>query len=353
MTARIQKDLPQVSIVIPVRNEHHYIRHCLDSVLSQDYPKDLMEILLCLGPSEDDTESIILEYCKRDDRIHLLHNPNGTISCGLNIGIRAASGPYIVRMDAHTEFAKNYVSSCIRVILRTGAANVGGPTAVSGKTPIQRAVASAYSSPFALGGGKQHIDAYEGESDTVSYGTFLKTTAESVGLFDENLILNEDDDFNFRIAESGGKIWISPEIKSCYYPRDTYQGLVKQYYGYGLWKPAVIAKHHKPARLSHLVPAAFVTFLTLGGIASLLSKHCRRLYALVMTLYLVLDAKASFAHAYRNTEDGIRHNFRLMLIHFLLHVSYGVGFIRGVIRFMICPKYKDLKHRKRATEVNP
>lgn len=341
MTEQALKDLPQVSVVIPVRNEHDYIRHCLDSVLSQDYPKDLLEILLCLGPSEDDTEAIIREYCQKDPRIHLLYNPKGTISCGLNIGIRAAKGPYIIRMDAHTEFASDYISACIRVSLRTGAANVGGPTAVAGKSPIQRAVASAYSSSFALGGGKQHIENYEGESDTVSYGTFLKSTAESVGLFDEHLILNEDDDYNFRIANAGGKIWISPEIKSCYYPRDSYKGLVKQYYGYGLWKPAVIAKHHKPARLSHLVPAAFVTFLTLGGISSLFSKHCRRLYTLILALYLALDVKASFAKEYRKTPDGIMHNLRLILIHFLLHVSYGTGFIHGIIRFMIRPKLKS------------
>lgn len=344
MTAQTAQELPQVSVVIPVRNEHSYIRHCLDSVLEQDYPKDLLEILLCLGPSEDDTEAIIREYCKKDARIHLLHNPKGTISCGLNIGIRAAKGPYIVRMDAHTEFASDYISACIDVILHTGAANVGGPTAVAGKTKVQRAVAAAYSSSFALGGGKQHIDNYEGESDTVSYGTFLKSTAESVGLFDEDLILNEDDDYNFRIANAGGKIWISPKIKSCYYPRDTYKGLVKQYFGYGLWKPAVIAKHHKPARLSHLVPAAFVTFLALGGISSLFSKHCKRLYTLILTLYLALDVKASFARQYRNTEDGIMHNFRLILIHFLLHVSYGAGFIRGIIRFMIIPKLKKNRH---------
>ncbi len=346
MTAYTSTDLPHVSVVIPVRNEHNYIRHCLNSVLKQDYPKDLMEILLCLGPSEDDTEDIILEYCEKDPRIHLLYNPKGTISCALNIGIRAAKGPYIIRMDAHTEFAADYISACIRVILRTGADNVGGPTAVAGKSPIQRAVAAAYSSPFALGGGRQHIENYEGESDTVSYGAFLKTTAENAGLFDEDLILNEDDDYNFRLAEAGGKIWISPEIKSCYYPRDTYKGLIKQYYGYGLWKPAVIAKHHKPARLSHLIPAAFVTFLTIGGISSFFSKHCRRLYALILTLYLALDIKASFAKAYTNTEDGLMHNLRLILIHFLLHVSYGAGFIRGIFRFMIYPKLHD-HHRRR------
>lgn len=125
--------LPFVSVVIPVRNEHKYIRACLDSVLRQDYPRDRHEVLLAVGPSTDDTEAIIGEYEVRYDHIHMLKNPRGTISCGVNIGIRAAKGEYIVRLDAHTEFAEDYISKCIEYLLKTGAENVGGPTAVKGK----------------------------------------------------------------------------------------------------------------------------------------------------------------------------------------------------------------------------
>jgi glycosyltransferase involved in cell wall biosynthesis len=324
-------DKPFVSVVIPVRNEHKYIRDCLDSVLRQDYPRDKHEVLLAVGPSQDDTEEIIRGYTEKYPHIHMLMNPKGTISCGLNIVIRAAKGEYIVRLDAHTEFATDYVSKCVEYLLKTGAQNVGGPTVVKGKNPVQRAVAAAYDSPFALGGGKQHIKGYNGYSDTVSFGAFKKTTAEEVGLFDEQLILNEDDDFNFKISEAGGKIYISSDIRSTYYPRDTYKGLIKQYYGYGFWKVAVIRKHHKPARLSHLIPMLFVLFLVFGGILSIFSRKLRKLYAGVLGLYGMMDAAASFTLKSESTEDGIGLRFRLILIHFLLHVSYGCGFIAGLL----------------------
>lgn len=333
-----ENDLPFVSVVIPIKNEELYIKNCLDSVLSQDYPKEKLEILLCVAPSTDRTEEIIHEYQEKYPYIHILENPKNTISCGVNIGIKAAKGDYIVRLDAHTEFAMDYISKCIEYLLKTGADNVGGPTAVKGKTPIQRAVAAAYHSPFALGGGKQHIKDYEGYSDTVSFGAFKKTTAESVGYFDENLILNEDDDFNFKISEAGGKIFITPKIRSQYYPRDTYKGLIKQYYGYGFWKVAVIKKHKKPARLSHLIPMLFVLYLIFGGLLSIVSKRIRKLYGGILGVYFGLDIAASFTLEDVDKQDGIFLRFRLILIHFLLHVSYGWGFLKGIWEFVLKKK---------------
>ncbi|WP_418751136.1 glycosyltransferase family 2 protein [Frisingicoccus sp.] len=331
-------NLPFVSVVIPVRNEHKYIRACLDSVLCQDYPRDRHEVLLAVGPSEDDTEEIIREYEERYEHIHMLLNLKGTISCGLNIGIKAAKGEYIVRMDAHSEFAENYISKCVEYLLKTGVENVGGPMVARGKIPFQKAVALAYHSPFALGGGKQHIKGYEGYSDTVFLGAFRKSTAEKVGLFDEKLILNEDDDFNFRISEIGGKIFITSEIRSIYYPRDTYMGLIKQYFGYGLWKVAVIKKHRRPARLSHLVPMMFVLFLMFGGLLSCFNKGIRKYYAGVLGLYTALDAGASFKLEVEDNPDSLMLRLRLMLIHFLLHVSYGCGFIVGILQFRHYPE---------------
>ena len=325
---------PSVSIVIPVLNEQKYIRSCLDSVLLQDYPSDKLEVILAVGPCVDDTEKIIAEYCAQYSYIKTVKNPRGTISCGVNLAIKAAKGEYIVRFDAHSEFARDYVSKCIEYHLKTGADNVGGPTVVRGKNAVGRAVAAAYYSPFALGGGKQHIANYEGYGDTVSFGSFKKSTAERVGLFDERLILNEDDDFNFKIAETGGKIFISSKIRSIYYPRDSYLGLIKQYYGYGHWKVAVIKKHKRPARISHLIPLAFVLFLLIFGTLSIVFPIVRWGYFCVLSLYLLLDVLASFTLKAEDRQDGIMLRLRLILIHFLLHISYGVGFLTGIFRFM-------------------
>ena len=326
--------LPFVTVVIPVKNEHKYIRSCLDSVLLQDYPKNRLEVILAVGPSNDDTAEIIEEYSRQYSHIKMIKNPKGTISCGVNLGIKAALGEYIVRLDAHTEFASDYVSKCVEYLIKTGADNVGGPTVVKGKTPVQAAVAAAYYSPFALGGGKQHIANFEGYSDTVSFGSFKKTTAEKVGYFDERLILNEDDDFNFKISETGGKIFITSKIRSFYYPRDSYPGLIKQYFGYGLWKVAVIKKHRKPARISHLIPLMFVLFITLGALISAFLPILFIPYFAILALYLLLDIIASFRLKSPDQKITLATRFRLIYIHILLHLSYGIGFLCGIFKFM-------------------
>lgn len=327
-------ELPFVSVVIPVRNEEKYIAACLDSVLMQDYPKDKTEIILSVGKSVDNTVKIIEEYLQKYSIIRMIENPRGTISCGVNLGIENAVGEYIVRLDAHTEFANDYISKCIEYHLKTDAANVGGPTIVKGKTPIQRAVAAAYYSPFALGGGKQHMANYEGYSDTVSFGSFKKQTAIDAGLFDERLVLNEDDDYNFTLMQMGKKIFITPKIRSTYYPRSSYPSLIKQYFGYGLWKVAVIKKHKRPARISHLIPLMFVLFLLLGAALSFVSPIFMWSYFAVLALYLLIDIYASFTLVTEYKSDGIMVKLRLVLIHFLLHVSYGFGFLVGIFRFM-------------------
>lgn len=148
----------------------------------------------------------------------------------------------------------------------------------------------------------------------------------------------EDDDFNFKISEAGGKIFITSEIRSIYYPRDTYMGLIKQYFGYGLWKVAVIKKHRRPARLSHLVPMMFVLYLMFGGLLSCFNKGIRKYYAGVLGLYTALDAGASFKLEVEDNPDSLMLRLRLMLIHFLLHVSYGCGFIVGILRFRHYPE---------------
>lgn len=334
--------LPTVSIVIPVLNEQKYIRSCLDSVLLQDYPKDKLEVILAVGPCVDDTEKIIAEYSAQYSIIKTVKNPKGTISCGVNLAIKAARGEYIVRFDAHSEFACDYVSKCIEYHLKTDAQNVGGPTVVRGKNTVGRAVAAAYYSPFALGGGKQHIADFEGYGDTVSFGSFKKSTAQRVGLFDERLVLNEDDDFNFKIAETGGKIFITSKIRSIYYPRDSYTGVIKQYFGYGLWKVAVIKKHRKPARISHLIPLAFVLFLIIFGALSVVFPIVRWGYFGILALYLALDVFASCTIKADDRQDGFMLRLRLILIHFLLHISYGAGFLCGIFKFMF--KKFDLEY---------
>lgn len=320
-----------VSVVIPIRNEERYIEDCLNSLLEQDFPKDQMEVILIDGMSEDNTVNIINEFRRNYPFIELLQNPKKIIPVSLNLAIKQAKGEFIIRMDAHSWYASDYISKCIEFHQKVNAENIGGPTLVKGNNPCQRAVAAAYYSSFALGGGKQHIKGYEGYSDTVSFGSFKKETAENLGCFDERLIINEDDDFNFRLIKSGGKVFITPEIKSVYYPRDSYTSLFKQYFRYGFWKVAVIKKHKRPARISHIIPLLFFLFLTMGLIGSLLFSWIRPIYLAVILLYLLLNGYFSFKNKHIVTFSG---RLRLVLIHFILHFSYGIGFFCGIFKFI-------------------
>ncbi len=317
-----------VSVIIPILNEEKYIEKCIMSVLNQDFPIENLELILIDGMSDDKTVQIIKEYMEKYKFIKLIFNPEKTVQYALNAGIKAACGEIIVRMDAHSEYAEDYVSKCVQYLKNTDAINVGGPMIAVGKGGLQNVIAAAYHSKFALGGGKNHEEGYEGYADTVFLGAFKREDILKLGMYDERLPRSEDDDLNFRIIESGEKIYITPEIKSRYYPRGSYKSLFKQYYEYGLWKVAVIKKHKKPARISHLVPMMFVAFLLLCLIAPL------KFTFPVLLLYLLLNFYFSFTNP---RVSKLSDKLRLMLVHSIIHIAYGVGFWVGIFKFW---KYK-------------
>lgn len=326
----LEKSEIRVSVVVPIRNESKYIEKCIESIFNQDYPKNLLEIIFVDGNSEDNTVDIIKKYITEGCNIRLLNNPNKFIPHALNIGIKSAVGKYIVRMDAHSQYANDYISKCIEYLEKTDAINVGGPVITAGKTVLQKVIAAAYHSDFALGGGKNHDKDYEGYADTVFLGTFKKQDIIDIGMYDERFIRNEDDDLTFRMIERGFKIYSTPAIKSIYYPRSTYSSLFKQYFEYGMWKVAIIKKHGRPARLSHLVPMAFVAFLAIFGIASFFFEKIFWMFIFVMGIYILLNLYFSFKNDNLTT---ISDKLRLMLVHFILHISYGLGFWVGIFKF--------------------
>ena len=286
----------EVTVVVPILNEEKYIKNFLDSLLNQDYPKETLEIILVDGCSTDSTPGIIELYADKYDFIRLIENKKRTVQYALNLGIQNATGEIIVRMDAHAFYAKDYISQCVWHLKNTDASNVGGPTVVKGKSKRQKIIAAAYGSPFALGGANHYKKSFEGYSDTVSWGCFRKDYLISIGMYDERLPRSEDDDLNYRIQKNGGKIYITPKVRSEYYPRDTFSKLFKQYFEYGVWKIAFIKKHNRPPRINQLIPMAFVLFLICFGILSLFSKICCGLYLLGVLLYLCLDLYFSFTN---------------------------------------------------------
>jgi succinoglycan biosynthesis protein ExoA len=258
----------------------------------------------------------------------LLDNPERIAPTALNLGIRAAHGDIVVRVDGHTVIAQDYVRRCVKALDTTGASNVGGPMHATSNTLIGQAIVLATSSPFGVGGARFHYAKTSGWVDTVYMGAYPRAIFDRVGMFDEELVRNQDDEFNFRLTRSGGKIWLDPEIKSDYFSRATLRGLWKQYFEYGFWKVRVIQKHGRPASWRHLVPLIFVLALAIASIASFLTQSLFWILSVVLP-YLFASFIASLWIA---ALKGWEYAPLLPFAFATMHLGYGIGFGIGVLR---------------------
>jgi len=325
-----------LSIIIPCRNEEKYIGKCPDSIIAQDYLNDKLEVLVVDGMSEDGTRGILETYMQEYPFVRLLDNPRKIVSTALNIGMKSAQGDIIVRMDVHTEYAPDYVTRCLQVLEQTGADNVGGAARTKADSYIQKAVSIAYKTSFGVGGAKFHNENFEGYVDTVTYGCWKKTTLEKIGLFDEELVRNQDDELNLRLIRSGCKIWQSPEIKSWYYPRSSIVALFKQYVQYGYWKVRVIQKHKIPASIRHIVPGTFVGLLAIMAALSPFSQLSLKILAGLLLFYGAANSGASFLAC--KEPSKWKYIPVMPIIFAAYHFGYGYGFLRGILDFVILKK---------------
>ena len=323
---------PLVSVIVPCRNEIRYIGAFLESVAAFECPPGAVEVLIADGSSSDGTREFLDAYAAVHGWLRVIPNPNRIVSSGLNTAIREARGSIIIRLDVHATFAPDYIVECLRVLNETGADNVGGPARTRAHGYMQRAIAAAYHSPFACGGARFHDVNYEGLVDTVTFGCWRKELFDRVGLFDETLIRNQDDEHNLRIALKGGleggKIFQSPRIRCWYETRSSLPALFSQYRQYGYWKVPVIRKHGRPASWRHLVPATFVGTLTVLAVFAPFSYWAR--FALVLTggAWLALSMVATLIIC-------LPRQLKLLpvmpLVLATYHVSYGLGFLGGLL----------------------
>ena len=210
--------VPAVSLIVPCCNEQDYIESCIRSLLAQDLPVGSFEIIVADGLSNDGTRNILARLAAEYTCLRLVDNPGRIVSTGLNTAIHAARSKIIVRIDVHTQYAPDYVRQCLAVLQETGTDNVGGPWVAQGTGYMGRAVAAAFQSPFAVGGARGHNPHHIGPVDTVYLGCWPREVFDRIGFFDEELVRNQDDEFNLRLSRAGGLIWQSPRIKSWYHP---------------------------------------------------------------------------------------------------------------------------------------
>jgi len=323
---------PLVSIIMPVLNEEKCLARCFQSVMDQDYPLDKLEILVVDGMSDDRSREIVSEFTARFPHIKLLDNPRRSIPVAMNIGIQHAKGEVIIRVDGHCFLEADYVSQCLGHLRETGADNVGGPAWAVGEGYVGEAIALALGSPFGHGGSQFRYSQHERYVDTVFLGAFQRDLFDKIGLYDEDLLCAEDYELNYRIRAANGKVLLTPKIRVRYITRNSLIKFGKQYFKYGFWRMWVIKKYLRALQLRHLATSGFVLTLMVGGIAGFFNSTFRPLLLIVLLSYLAASWLFSILLAWK---WGWRYLPILPVVFAILHLSWGSGFLWGLVRLCL------------------
>lgn len=315
------KDLQAVSVIMPVLNEAAHIADAVESVIGQKYPGEL-ELLLALGPSTDETNAIAQQLAKKDKRIRLIDNPKGLTTVGLNEAIRQSKHDIVVRIDAHSEPAANYLKRGVEILNQTKADLVGGIMDAKGRSSFQKAVAWAYTSRFGIGGANFHVGGQAGEAESAYLGIFRKSALERVGGYDEGIIRGEDWDLAQRIKKTGGLVWFSPELKVVYWPRGTVSKLARQFHSTGIWRGDLTRRNSSGAPIRYWVPPVYVA-MSLYGLLTLAYGYQ---LGIVPTAVYLLGVAALAATA---KDMNLKTRLAVMVALPVMHYSWGIGFWRG------------------------
>lgn len=321
-----------VTAVVPCRNEVDSIERCVRSILNQEKPGGEWELIVVDGLSDDGTTDVLLRLAREYPALRILANPKRTMPSGVNLGIAASRGRYIAIMGAHNRYAPDYLQQAVQVLEETQADNVGGSMVCEGDSYVQEAIALAHHSGFSVGGARWHDPHYEGPADTVFGGVYRRDVFERIGPFDEELVRNQDDELNLRLVQEGGSIWHSPRIKSWYKPRRSLNALLQQYVQYGYWRVRVVQKRKAAASIRQYVPGTFVFSLIMLPAAGFLWAPLWWLWIGELVTYVLCTLGISFAVAARK---GWRYLPILPPVFACYHLGYGIGFLHGVIDFVL------------------
>lgn len=320
--------LPQVSLIIPCLNEETTISKLLDAVLHQTFEIEKCEVIIADAMSTDNTREQIVEFQRQHPEMHinLIDNPQRIIPVGVNFALDQSEGEFIVRLDAHTIPAKDYVEKCIRALQAGKGDNVGGVLDVkpARNTWIARSIACAAVHPLGVGDALYRHASVATEADTVAFGSFRRTLIDRIGKFDENLLANEDYEFNARIRASGGKIWVDPSIRAVYFSRPDLGALARQYFTYGFWKYKMLKRYPGTIRWRQALPPVFVFGLLMLLLLSLFWYPARIFMAVTILIYLAILVAGSIKPAINAGEPFKIIGIPLAII--TMHLSWGAGF---------------------------
>ncbi len=322
---------PLVSIVVPCYNEEATIRLLLDALLSQTYPRSQMEVIVADGLSQDRTRLILADFQREHDDLALrvVDNARRTIPAALNTAIAVSRGQIVLRLDAHALPAPDYVERCVHALEDGKGSNVGGVWEIrpGGEGWMAEAIACAAAHPLGAGDARYRVGAREGAVDTVPFGAFRRELIQEIGGFNERLLTNEDYEFNARIRQHGGVVWLDPRIRSIYFARASLSALARQYWRYGFWKFKMLQMHPRTLRWRQVLPPTFVASLSALAVAAGWSSVGRWLLTIELFLYLLTLLGAGIQAARRRGRPLLLPGLVLALA--TMHLAWGSGFLWG------------------------
>lgn len=330
-TAQPREARPTVSIVIPVLNEERDVEACVRAALAQDYPRELIEVIVVDGPSTDRTGEIVRSLAREDGRVHPLSSPLKLIPYSMNIGLAAASGEVVVRIDGHSVVAPDHVRRLVAYLSRSGADHVGGVMRATGRTYVARTIALATSSPFGVGTARFRYTTREQDIDTVAFGAYRREALRRLGGFDERFPIGEDPELDYRIQLQGGLVCVTPSVETEYYCRDSLPRLAKQYVRYGRAKAKILHKHGALPSPRALAPALLVLLIMFLAAAALFSSPARKALVGVLAAY---GLGLLGAGAFTARRHGPRYAPLLPVAFATLHLSHGIGFLSALPVFL-------------------
>ena len=308
-----------LSVICPVLNGEKYI---IDNILTFFVNSKIQdkELLIIDGGSNDRTIEIVKDWCQKYSNIKLIHNPHKYVPYALNIGIKESNGQFISRLDVHTVYPKNYFEKCIELSKTINADNIGGTIISCGVSICGKAIAHSMSSLFGVGNSTPRIKSYDGYVDSIAFGFWDKQVFDKYGFFDETLIKNQDEDHNYLIIENGGKVYQSSKIKTHYFVREKIIDLIKQMFYYGFYKPLVLVKNISRIKIRHIIPSLFSVYIFT------LFFSLNPFWLIPLFLYLLLNILFSIIN-----KKNILTKIFCIIIFPIMHMSYGIGFILGLI----------------------
>jgi glycosyltransferase involved in cell wall biosynthesis len=335
--------MKKISVVIPCRNEVEYIEECLDAIYKCILPDGVsINVYVVDGMSNDGTREKILEYSKQQPSLHITNNIKQLTPFAFNLGIYETECDFVQIIGARHIVSSNYISNCYnKLISDMSIWCVGGKLINKYTTKKSEIIAKAMGTAFGMGLGNFRILEQSGYTDTVTSPMYPYSVFENIGFFDENLIRNQDDDFNFRITKAGGKIYFDADISLKYYVRGNFKGLWRQFFQYGYWKVFVNRKHTSVTTVRQLAPPLFVVFIILSPISFFLPSVIEWLTLFAYSCYFTLLIFFSLKQA-----STLKQFFLIAYTFLILHFSYGIGYLKGILDFLIVKKSPSEKQTR-------